>query len=338
MKGKTFGDVTITRIQPERLRATPPKDVVEFCQQLGLPLYVIKDRKLYSGKLSEDGEKLVPANDEEIKPGQLQKAEINPEKRTQIIEEILETAPFSIGSEDIERINARNGGRSAYFQYIGRDKLADLPGEEIEYDPKIHPDLSWLEVKPGQVLRVLKKVQNIGSENTFWEVDSKLLLLHDRGPEEFGRSSRVSVENYSRLAKREGKFIWVGRSNFETSYPIRTAKDFVRALAEKIEKIKSDIAKDEERIKSAKSQEDVQGAQRSKAFWQNWLIEIGFYVNGSADQAEELGDKETCSTLRAIAANAVDQESYQETVKKRVSEKTPFKLTIDDLRAIRIDI
>jgi hypothetical protein len=320
-----------TKYASDRTGATPLEDIDRVCRELDLPLYLFKSGELFEARYDEASQSIVPVSSSPIQARDLldKPVAISALKKEAMLEDLLYASPFNTGPAEMRMITARNHGRCDYFAWADRDKLPQIPGKQIEFSPALH--VNFTDRKAGQLLHQIGIVQDIGFTIRFFDVNGRIYRERDDGPADFGRGRILRADVIDRQ-NRSRDYITIAGNCIQFEKKIDTFSDFCDAFKTEVLKLKDMIAKQREELQSLAPDSLWRKELESQIKHRELAVNSApFFMFGLADQAEETGDQVIAEQAREVGRVLGDEAYYRNAVARRVTVRSPFKLSKEDL-------
>lgn len=279
---------------------TSHADVHTLTADLGLPVYVIREGKFYSGHFDDAGQTFIP-DGEEIPFEQFGSTDsYQPTETAQRIidDEILQETPFNLeflNTKEGIRLRRRDGGR---FDYM------TLHADDIAADPA------------KRALLTAASYSGVDGYDTVFEYNAESDELRRQAYLSTIRTYRDGTVSDSFLSSQVP-----GRSTkLQVGYDKQVGSDdeFIEHVEEVIQNARKLV-------------DDPSTSIEGRSTWEETLREEAFYLYGFAEQAAIFGNNEAMVRALTLAESIIPRDEYEEVKIRRLGPRGEFRITEADL-------
>lgn len=299
-----------------------PEEIAQVAEELGLPLYALKDGELSEAKFNLYAKNILKGshvNHEDIT--KIDNA-VSEDLRERIIDEICEDSPFREYIPDMYMVDASSEGRSQYISLVrnqnglrrGNTIIPLAEGSELFDKRKI--------LKNNQIIsehaRIGGKIRYAIHEGRLYVIDTQRrqkeqAILRPAGVERV-RIDTVMPSSY------HSEYIDLGAGTHKLDREIKDIESYLEGMRNAFEYVKK--RQDED----LRSKED----EKRQEFYNEWFQKLVYHLHGFGEQAKEFGDEETERKAFEIANKFVPLEDRRMLITKRVDSDGKVKLTRDE--------
>ena len=289
-------------IADEKRKVGVPNEVthqqmVELAEKLGIPVYLIKQGEVYATTYDQDSQTLIP--NDRLTTHQIydQKPAVSESQKRELIQEILEDAPFEQSKLDLTDAyitDSRGYGAETYLRIKYLDQTRSFSGS-----PRI------LGVYPA----LGKKMELFSEEGRLYRREKLKYRT------QYGQSRLEELGNYemnSGCVRLNSHWIASYRDG-EASKAISQPTDYLKLMQSQLEKTSANLK---------------QGYYK---FQENYLKSLAGHLYGFAEQARAFGDEEVATKAEEMAGSALPKEEYDRILASRIGPNGQFRITKADL-------
>ena len=289
----------------------PIEEMAEVAEALRLPLYELANGQVFRTKREAGG---VVQKGESVSPEALlsETRKIGAKERDLFLENVLETSPFKILTQEGNCLNARAGGIELYlklmFEELDKTKLANLscttPSGLFSYSLDERADIL-------RHVRVPFEKQPIDEETRirrFAVYEGGARPLQRQHTDRWHEISGTYIRDYFHL--KTGSYF--------------NAETFLRAME------KEAAALTQETGQFIPFFKDLPRAQVER-IKQSVGAQIAFHLYGFAEAAEHFENHTTAEKARSVAHNLMGKEAYDTVLRRRINAEGFMRCTKEDL-------
>lgn len=312
------------------------EQVAGIARELGIPLYALIRGEVHEAIFDEEKKCIVPKNNVVQTPRDLRESKfvLKEERRKEILQGILEDAPFRITSPEVGYLHSRTFGREAYVAMNAGDNMSKLVGREEE-----RIDYPGTDREKKYRVKIIAEFYNIGLKIQYYVKPDGALIREVQDIHSHTEDSYDLSEDHKRTMRGEIMLSegFGGLSYSRSDLLVEKSDPFEYKLGEKILS-NEDYLQAMERaiaacaIKKEAATQKGESEIAEKEFQEKRLNQFAFHLYGFAEQAREWGDVETAVRAEAIASRVVSREQFQEVFSRRMGGHGELKITLEDFK------
>ena len=334
---------------PGEMNVMSVERVEAMAARAGVPAYGLFEGRLYEiiRVKVRVTDRFSPDNGQEVEqiqlgrvvtPREILNAEPMPaEKKAELAESALENSAFRISGPEFGQLRTRYEGRAEYLKIASIEQLQSGPRTSERYaGPYIKKETFFgygrngeatfdtVEISNGEEIQVLTTIRRPdGEEVKIIELNGVLYEIDRTAPHnQEVPDYKYSLSKFEEHPGVESGYVYIGTQfgGLKISEPI-TRDSFTKVIGNDV------VAHTERQLATAIADGDTQAEKKLR----DGLKEVGYYLYGIGEQADQFGDTEVRDRAWQAAERLVPLATIREVMARRLNKNEGYRITKEEL-------